>query len=347
VVLHRWYASGVRIGVFGAGAIGCYLGGKLLAAGADVVLVGRLGKSLGEDRLTVSDLGGGVSVIPRERLVYRADAAALADRDVVLVTVKATAVADAGRELAGILPPAATVVSLQNGVSSPEILRRALAPRAIVAGMVPFNVVRTGPAAFHQATSGPLALERHAPAGLVAALRAARMPLDLHDDLTRVQWSKLLVNLNNSVNAIAGLPLREQLAQRDYRRVLALAFAEGLRVLRAAGIRPVRVGRMIPALTPLVLGLPDRVFFRVAATMVQIDPEARSSMQDDLDRRRPTEIDFLNGEIIRLGERHGVPTPVNARIRGIVRAAEAAGQGSPRLPARELLRAVRDGELQP
>jgi 2-dehydropantoate 2-reductase len=64
---------------------------------------------------------------------------------------------------------------------------------------------------------------------------------------------------------------------------------------------------------------------------VQVDPEARSSMWEDLERRHLTEVDYLNGEIVRLGAAHGVPTPVNARLIELIRAAERAGQGSPRL----------------
>ncbi len=97
---------------------------------------------------------------------------------------------------------------------------------------------------------------------------------------------------------------------------------------------------MIPRLAPHALSLPNWLFLRVAAAMVKIDPEARSSMWEDLERRRSTEIEYLNGEIIRLGEKHGVPTPVNRKIRELVRAAEGAQKGSPRLTAEALWTAV-------
>jgi 2-dehydropantoate 2-reductase len=323
-----------RIGIFGAGSIGCYLGGRLAAAGADVVLVGRLGLA---DGFSVVDLAGRtLRVRPR----YETEVAALADRDVVLVTVKSPATETAGRQLAGVLRDDAIVVSFQNGVSNPEVLRAGLGGRRVAAGMVPFNVVHT-PGSFKQTTSGPLGLETAAGPGLIAALRATGLELDVVDDLRPIGWSKLLLNLNNSVNALAGLPIREELGQWRYRRVFALAVGEGLRVLRAAGVRPARVGRMIPMIVPAVLSLPDLLFLRVAATMVKIDPAARSSMLDDLERGRRTEIEFLNGELIRLGERFAVATPVNRKIRELVRAAEASGKGSPKLGAAELLAAVR------
>jgi 2-dehydropantoate 2-reductase len=326
----------LRIGIFGAGSIGCVLGGHLAASGADVVLVGRLGAELAANGLTLLGVDGRRVHVPSARFVNASEVAALAGCDVVLVTVKSNDTATAARALAGVLRPDAIVVSFQNGVSNPGLLRAGLGGVRVVAGMVPWNVVREGGGVFRQATSGPIGVERAAGSAFLAALGATGLPVDVRDDQTGVQWTKLLLNLNNSVNALAGVALRQELAERDYRRVFAAAFAEGLACLRAAKLRPVRVGRMIPALAPAILGAPDWLFFRLAATLVKIDPAARSSMLDDLERRRATEIDFLNGEIVRLGERHGVPTPVNQRIVALVRAAEAAAAGSPRLGPAEL-----------
>jgi 2-dehydropantoate 2-reductase len=319
----------VKIGVFGAGSIGCYLGGRLIAAGHDVVLVGRMAAEIAAHGLTLSDYQGERIVLREVR--YVDDAAALADCDVVLVTVKSTATREAGEALARVRPQ--VVVSFQNGVGNVEVLRAVL-PR-VLAGMVPFNVVRRPNGHFHNGTSGPLELERGCDE-LTQALRGAGFGVVLHDDLRAVQWTKLVVNLNNSLNALAGVPLQEQLRDRTYRLVMAMVVREALACLQAEGIKPVRIGRLIPRLAPYVLSLPNWAFLRVAAAMVKIDPEARSSMWEDLERRRPTEIEYLNGEIIRLGEKHGVPTPVNRKIRELVRAAEIARQGSPKLTAEAL-----------
>src|SRR5690606_13382442 len=124
--------------------------------------------------------------------------------------------------------------------------------------------------------------------------------------------------------ALAGIPLREELSQRAWRRCLALAQAEALRVYRAAGIRPARVTPLPPAWLPALLRLPDALVTRLAARMLRIDPLARSSMWEDLQAGRPTEVDWIQGEIVQLGARHGVPTPVNARLVQLVHDAERA-----------------------
>jgi 2-dehydropantoate 2-reductase len=95
-----------------------------------------------------------------------------------------------------------------------------------------------------------------------------------------------------------------------------------------------------PRYVPAILRLPDALFRLVAARMLQVDPEARSSMWEDLKRGRKTEIDYLQGEIIALGQRHGVGTPLCAAIAGLVKRAEEAGAGSPELTPQQVRAAV-------
>ena len=332
----------MRLGVFGAGSIGCYLGGRLIAAGQDVTLVGRMGSEVKAHGLTLTDYAGARVQLAPAQVRYFDEVSALADCDAVLVTVKGTATREAGAALAPVVKPGAVVVSFQNGVTNADTLRAALPGRTLLAGMVPFNVVHKGSGHFHNGTSGPLELERGsgASAELQRVLQQAGFAVVLHDDLRRVQWSKLLINLNNAVNALAGVPLREQLADRGYRLVMAGVVREGLSCLRAAGLKPVRLGRLVPSLAPAVLSLPDWLFFRVAAAMVKVDPSARSSMWEDLDRHRLTEIELLNGEIIRLGQAHGVATPLNRKLYELVRIAERDKRGSPQLSAQALRAAL-------
>lgn len=335
----------MKLGVLGAGAIGTYVGAKLALAGHDVVLVGRLKDEVRAHGIELTDHAGYRAKLEPEKIVYVADAAALADREAVFVAVKSMATEEAAAPLAGILKPGACIVSLQNGVSNAPRLRAVLPEQEVLAGMVPFNVARLGPGRFHNGTDGPLVIEARngAERDVVRALETAGFEVEARADVVSVQWSKLLVNLNNAVNALAGVPLKEQLAIRDYRLVMAECVKEGLAATRAAGIRLVRVGKLIPSVAPFVLSLPNALFFTVARAMVKVDPQAKSSMLDDLERGRVTEVDYLNGEIVRLGETHHVPTPVNREVVSLIRQAEAKKQGSPRIGAAELRAAVKRG----
>jgi 2-dehydropantoate 2-reductase len=151
------------------------------------------------------------------------------------------------------------------------------------------------------------------------------------DRMTDVQWGKLLFNLNNAINALSNLPLREQLSQRPWRRILAAQMAEALAAMKAAGIVPHTSTPLPAALLPFVLRLPDGIFRAVAAQMLRIDPQARSSMWEDLQQGRRTEVDHLQGAIIRLASRHGLQAPLSERIVALVKAAEGMPKGSPGL----------------
>ena len=195
--------------------------------------------------------------------------------------------------------------------------------------MVPFNVVNRGRGAFHQGSEGALEVERHAAlAGFESSFVAAGLPLVQQSDLRPVQWAKLLLNLNNSINALSGLPLKEQLSQRDYRRCVSLAQQEALALLEHAGIRPARLTPLPPGWIPTLLSSPDWLFARLANRMLAIDPLARSSMWEDLEAGRRTEVDWLNGEIVRLARGQGRAAPVNARLLD----AGACGRGGRRAP---------------
>ena len=139
-----------------------------------------------------------------------------------------------------------------------------------------------------------------------------------------VMWAKLLLNMNNALNACPALPLAMQLSERRWRRMLARQIAEALGVLKAAGIRPARLEGVAPGMIPRILRLPNWLFRRVAGRMLAIDPEARSSMWEDLERGRPTEIDYLQGAILALAQKHKIRAPLTEGIVRLVKQAEAA-----------------------
>ncbi|MBA0044822.1 2-dehydropantoate 2-reductase [Mycobacterium sp. NPDC050853] len=331
----------MRVAVAGAGSIGCYLGGRLQTAGHDIVYIGRmgLGRAIAEHGLTVSDYLGSSATIPGDDCAFTEDIEAVREADAVLVTVKSAATAGIAESLAGRLRPGALVVSLQNGIRNPAVIAQHVKQHSVIAGMVGFNVAQVGPGHFHQGTWGKLALATGAET-VAQALTDSGLPTDTHGDMPAVQWGKLLVNLNNAVNALSGLPLKAELEDRDFRRVLAAAQHEALGLLRRAG-QPVVSPLAAPiSLMPWVLRTPNPVFTRLARQMITIDPQARSSMFDDITAGRPTEIDYINGEVVGLARGLGRNAPVNATLVDLVREITAGGRGSWLGP--ELLREVSD-----
>ncbi|MEU4195259.1 2-dehydropantoate 2-reductase [Kribbella sp. NPDC026611] len=315
----------MRIVVYGAGGIGCYVGGRLAAAGTSVTFVGRqrVADELAVHGLRLTDYRGADLRVPEVRV--ETTPAAAAEADLVLVTVKSAATGTAAAELAGVLKPGAVVVSFQNGLRNGEVLKARLGEQTVVTGMVPFNVLNRGEGVFHQGTEGALDVQRDAAlTPYLDAFAAAGLPLTQHDDIVPVQWAKLLLNLNNPINALSNLPLRDELSQRAYRQCLALAQAETLKLLDAAGIEPAQLLAIPMHRFPMVLRLPDFLFRRVAGKVLAVDPLARTSMWEDLEAGRATEIDYLNGEVVRLADSLGRSAPVNRRLVELIRAAETA-----------------------
>ncbi|KQO19667.1 2-dehydropantoate 2-reductase [Acidovorax sp. Leaf78] len=324
--------------VLGAGAIGCYVGGRLAAHGHSVCLVGRPRalEAIALQGLRVTDLDGLDQLVPPTALRIATNLADAVPRaqSVVLLCVKSGATESAARELAAACPAGTPVISLQNGVDNVAHLT-ALAPELrVLAGMVPYNVVLRG-AHVHRATAGHLQLQRSdVTEGLAPLFNAAGLATVLPYDIRAVQWGKLLLNLNNPVNALSNLPLREELLDRDCRFVFAALQSEALVVMARAGISPAKVTAVSPRLLPHVLRLPNWLFTRLARRMLQIDAQARSSMWDDLEAGRVTEIDAICGAVVRLAAQQGGQAPLSARM------CELLGGPRLRLTGREMRNAL-------
>lgn len=320
----------LRITVIGAGNVGCYLGGRL-ARYADVTLVGRAHvldpiRAVG---LTVESRDGGVDrlhIAPHE-LTLTESSASVRTADVVLVCTKAGDTAAATSEFAPYLRPGTLVVGLQNGLHSADSIRDGVDGSPVIAGVIPFNVARTGPTTFRRTSAGEVRIGRHPKAGrLLRALGESGLAARSSDDIQAVLHGKVLLNLNNAVQALSSLPLRSELLNRDLRRCVAMCQAEANRAFMAAGVVP-KVPIAVPArVLPAVLRLPTPVFTVLARAILQVDADGTSSMHDDLTRGRPTEVDILQGEVARIARRVGQHAPVCERVVEMVHEAEKAGE---------------------
>ena len=331
----------LTIGIMGAGAIGLYVGGMLAHGGAQVVFAarGRTLEAIGRG-LAVSRYDGFKAEL-KPGQYHSGGAEALAECDVVLFCTKSGDTESAARQLADVLKPGAVVISLQNGIGNVDLLKSLLPAHEVVAGTVPFNVVRLSPNAVHCSMEGKVLIAASPVSDrLVASAGRSGLKLEIHRDLEAVQWGKLLLNLNNGLSVISGLPLRRQFEDAGYRTVLAMAMEELLAALDAAGIRAIGATRTNPRMIPKVLRLPTWLFRLLARQQLKMDDTARSSSWDDLKAGREPETRFLNGAVCALAETHGRTAPVNAMICRLVDQAFAAGT-SPHLPGDELLAMAR------
>ncbi|OAF17161.1 2-dehydropantoate 2-reductase [Bradyrhizobium neotropicale] len=323
--------------VAGAGAIGCFVGGMLAAGDRRVALLVRPRVKTEIERfgLRLTDFDGSETRLGAGQLALSEDPSIFHSAGIVLVTVKSADTADVADQIAQHAPQDAVIVSLQNGVGNVAVLRQRLGGRRVLAGMVPFNVIAMGEGRFHRSTSGDIHVEADE-ANTALELAVPGLAMRANSDITGVQWGKLIINLNNALSALSDLPLAAQLASREWRRLFADQMAEGLAAMKAAGITPVSATPIPPNWTPTLLRLPDTIFNLILGRTMKIDPEARSSMWQDLKQGRKTEIDYLQGAIIALAERNGVNVPLSRRIVALIREAESAGQGPPRLTPQQI-----------
>ncbi len=357
----------MNIIVLGAGAIGCYVGGRLAAAGERVTLVGRprTTEPLALRGLTVTDLQGfkahveadinadikadikadlaspTLSIASNLKLAWSNMGSVVNETTVVLLCVKGGATTTAAQEIADCCPAGTVIVSLQNGVDNVARIATVAPQMTALAGMVPYNVVMRTATHVHRATMGQIYIEQTdatqaLTTELVAKFNAAGLKAAASSEMRAVQWGKLLLNVNNPINALSDLPLREQLLNRDFRYVFATLQLEALVAMKKAGIEPKQLAAVKPHIMPMLLKLPNWIFTRLAKKMLRMDASARSSMWDDVQLGRTTEIDDLCGAVVRLADQVGTAAPCNAKMCQLM-AAHTKGK---RFTGRELRKAL-------
>ena len=331
-----------KIVVLGAGSIGCYLGGQLAAAGRDVTFIGRARyqKAASEHGLTLTHFERPDIHLPQ--VDFRIDPAALKNADIILLCTKSQDTEAAAKSILG-HAPRAQVISFQNGLRNPDTLRRVLPDAQIIPAIVPFNVTphKNDLASFHCGTAGALIVGAGVDPAIVSGFEAAGQPIKTDPDIIAAQWAKMIVNLNNALNALTGGTLLEGLMQRDYRRALGLLVEEALGVARASGVTPSTFNGRKPEQLLKTLRLPNFLYRIVMQKIVKIDAKARSSMLDDLEGGRVSEIDYLQGEIVSRANAAGVTAPYNTKILAMTEAAFAKG-ASPKLSGAEILKAMKE-----
>lgn len=289
----------------GAGAVGGYFGGMLARAGHTVTLIARPVhvQAVQRDGLRLQTL----AFDERVPLAASADPAAVQGASLVLFCVKSADTESAGMSLRPHLAPDALVLCLQNGVDNADRLRAVLPGQPVAAAVVYVATEMAGPGHVRHHGRGDLVLEP-SPSGAAAvqALIAAGVPTVLSDNVRGALWAKLVLNCAyNAISAIAQLPYGRTVAGEGVQGVMRDVVAECLAVAQAEGVQ-----------------LPGDVAAAVAR-LADSMPTQSSSTAQDLARGRRTEIDHLNGLIVRRGQALGVPTPANRVLWALVKLLES------------------------
>lgn len=294
----------MRIAVMGAGAVGCFYGALLAKAGHEIVLIGRPAhvEAIRQNGLILDWAAG------EERIAVEAQTSpqAVAGADLVLVCVKSGDTEAVAAEMAPHLAANALLLSLQNGVGNAQRLAKLLG-RNVLGAAVYVAAAMAGPGHVRHFGRQELAIGAGPGAQTLAEMfRAAGIPTDISETLDESLWAKLATNCAyNALSAITRQPYGVLLASEGIESVIRNLVGECEAVAAACGV----------ALPPRHI---DNVL-ALASTM----PGQLSSTAQDMIRGRPTEIDYLNGHVVRLGAEFGIPTPVNQAVTAIVKVLEA------------------------
>ena len=327
----------VHVAIVGAGAVGGYYGGMLARAGVPVTLIGRPQhvQAMRRDGLRLTTAAFDEHV----RVQASTEPAAVAGAALVLVCVKSPDTESTGRELAPHLAPGARVLSLQNGVDNAArlqaVLGRPVAPAVVYVAsemggpghvrhmgrgelVIPADIGITAStgvadplenaAAALAATLAPVPPDDDglSSADIVALFARAGVPVELSGNVPGALWGKLLLNCGyNAISAITDIPYGRMVTLPGVARTVHDAVAECLAVAAAMGVT-----------------IPGDVWAAVDRIATSMPGQVSSTCQD-LRRGKPTEIDHLNGYVVRQGDRLGVPVPLNRALHALVKALEA------------------------
>jgi 2-dehydropantoate 2-reductase len=307
----------MRIAIIGAGAVGSVLGSLLWRAGEDVVLVGRAAHvaAIRAAGLNVEGVLGGFKATPHaeERLSTRPDLA--------LLTVKTQDIVTALRENAAILEGVPIVV-LQNGLRGEELAATVVRAEQLVSAVVALHAQYLVPGHVVLMQAEGLLIGR--PNGkndeVVERVRSVlhkAVPTSITANIRGARWTKLIVNLHNVLPALCDASFEQVYKDRFLRQLAVRLMREGIAVAERAGIRLEPIpGTSIPLVT-LVAYLPAALGGAIAARKtagIETRWPLKGSTWQSVARGRPTEIEYLNGEIARMGKELHVATPLNERV---------------------------------
>jgi len=305
----------MKIAFLGAGALGCAIGSALTEGGHETWLVDRFAahvEAMRRDGLQVDDATGSRRVKVRATL----NPAEVGPVDLVIVLVKSFHTDSAMRGALDLVGPETRVLSLQNGLGHEDMPSEIVARERVLAGKTYVGGVLKAPGHIQSGVSGKLTIIGELDGRVTERVRAiadafnsAGLTTTVSDNILGTMWDKLLINVaTGAITGITGLTYGQLYEEPVLKATALAAIEEAMAAAKAAGI-PLSMTKAEQAWTLAAEGL---------------SPAFKTSMLQSLEKGSVTEIDFINGSVVRWGQRLGVPTPVNATLVACIKGIERA-----------------------
>jgi 2-dehydropantoate 2-reductase len=314
----------VKICFLGAGALGSAIGGGLAESGADVCLVDAWKEHVDAiERKGLFLREAGVDRVVRARAATQADAFGVVD--LVIVLVKSYHTREAIESALSLVGPGTVVMSLQNGMGHEDILAAAVGRERVIAGKTYLGGVLLGPGHVIAGLRGKETIIGELDGTVTERVRRiakvfndAGLTVEVSTNIRGTIWDKLLINVaTGALAGITGLTYGALYDVPEVRACALAAIAEGIAVARAQGVA-------------LSYTDPEGPWVKAAAGL---PPEFKTSMLQSLEKGMPTEVDFINGAVVREGTRCGIPTPVNQALVACIKGIEREMADRARQPA--------------
>jgi 2-dehydropantoate 2-reductase len=290
--------------IIGSGAMACLFAARLSAAGMDVCLVDEWENGINEiNRNGITLLSPAENFHCQPRAFHKDEA--VPSCDAALVLVKSWQTAWAAEVLKKALPPSAAVLTLQNGLGNDTLLAEGLGRERVVAGVTTLGATLVSAGVVHGFEEGLITLQNHPAASeILKRLQPAGLKVQINANIDQVIWGKLVINaVINPLTALLEIDNGQLLNLPSLTPVIQLLLDESTRVASS-----------------LFITLPYADPFKQIQNVAALTASNHSSMYQDIKRGAPTEIDYINGAIVRLGLEHNIPTPSHSWIVSLIKA---------------------------
>jgi len=314
----------MKYAIIGIGAIGTVVGAILRKSGNDVLLIVKENQieTISKKGLKVTGLKKSINV---NDIKTTSDLSSLKDTDVIIVCVKSQDTKKLANDIKKYINKSSLFISLQNGTRNSEILEEETGHNAI-SGVVMLNALNLNTGEARITIKGGVLLgykNKYETEIKIIIDSFKKFGLTSYSkrDIKSYQYSKLIVNLQNAVTALTGQTVKESIIDSNSRRILTETMKEGMDVLEKSKIPIKTLPEMDPIKIIKRLSFFNSIFLKLGSRLMKID-NAKTSMLQSILRGKPTEIDYINGEIVRIAKENNLKAPINNKLVELVKEIE-------------------------
>jgi len=313
----------MKYAVIGLGAVGSIVGGLIARSGEDVLLIGKKNQVQVINKNGLRIEGVEKKAVLIKNVKTSSDFSSLKDVDVIFFCVKSQDTEELAVKIKEYLKESAVVISLQNGVRNKDVIENITKSKTL-SGIVLFNAFYSEPGHVTLSIKGDLFIEEDdsVSPNIFRSLEKAGLKIKTAKNFQGFLYSKLIVNLQIAVTALTDQTIKESIIDNITRKILVAAMNEGIDVVQKSGIVLETLPEIDPRKMVKTLSRFGSITLRIGSRLIGLNDNARNSMWQSLARGKTTEVDYINGEIVKLAKNNNLDAPINEKLVELIKEAE-------------------------